>query len=228
MQGTAAFESGAVLFRRLELAYLCLLGAFLSLMLIGVLRPSLSRTALESFGLRGSLIRPASNHNLLTEQFIASKIKKINPDIDAAKIAKAIVLESVRANIDPISVASIVSAESTFNHKARSKRGAIGLMQLLPETAQYISKKVGEPWRGEAMLENPTYNIRLGVAYIKYLQDHFKGNLSLALSAYNWGPANVNKAIKDRSLFLPPAAKYAEKVLKTSFRWKTELRLDFA
>lgn len=157
-----------------------------------------------------------------TELFITRKIQKINPDIDATWLANIIVEESKRQKVSPITVASLINAESTFNHKARSKTGALGLMQLLPTTAEFISKKSGHKWKGADALHNPNYNIRLGIAYLKYLQKFFKGDMSLALSAYNWGPGNVLKSIKTRTSIVAGTMQYTKKILTTSARWQRE------
>lgn len=86
-------------------------------------------------------------------------------------------------NIDPSLITAIISAESSFNAKAVSKKGALGLMQLMPETAKAMG--VRNPF-------NPEENIEAGVRYLKYLYNRF-GDLELALAAYNAGPSHVEK-----------------------------------
>jgi soluble lytic murein transglycosylase-like protein len=79
---------------------------------------------------------------------------------------------------------AIVKQESCFNEKAHSKAGAIGLMQLMPGTADMM--KISNPW-------NPEQNIQAGVKYISKMLSMFKGKKRYAVAAYNAGPGNVRK-----------------------------------
>ncbi len=91
---------------------------------------------------------------------------------------------SLEFGVSPGLVKSIIWSESSGNPKAVSRKGAMGLMQLMPETAKEY--KVVDPF-------DPLTNIRAGVQYIKDLLKEFSGNLSLALAAYNAGPHAVRK-----------------------------------
>jgi len=89
-----------------------------------------------------------------------------------------------RHGVDPALVHAIVKVESDFNPYALSRKGAMGLMQLMPQTA--VEMKVGNSF-------NPHDNIDGGVKYLRYLIDRYEGNLSLALAAYNSGETAVKK-----------------------------------
>ncbi len=86
--------------------------------------------------------------------------------------------------VDPALVHAIVKVESDFNATAVSRKGAMGLMQLMPQTAADMNVK---------NTFNPTENIAGGVKYIRYLLDRYEGNLELVLAAYNAGETNVKK-----------------------------------
>lgn len=91
--------------------------------------------------------------------------------------------------VDPTLVASVINSESGYDHEAVSLKGAEGLMQILPSTAEYLAKKLKY---GEYDLKNPEDNIMLGTYYLSTLIDQFKDE-DLALCAYNAGPGNVQK-----------------------------------
>jgi soluble lytic murein transglycosylase-like protein len=89
-------------------------------------------------------------------------------------------LHGLRADL----VRAVIQAESAFNPMARSLKGAMGLMQLMPATA--LAYGVANPY-------DPAQNIRAGVAYLKSLMERYKQNEELALAAYNAGPGAVQK-----------------------------------
>jgi len=91
---------------------------------------------------------------------------------------------------DPYLVAAVIKHESKFDPYARSDGGALGLMQLMPQTAEWIARQLGEPFT-EDYLYDPALNIRYGVWYLAVLEDEFGGNDILALAAYNAGRGNV-------------------------------------
>ncbi len=87
-------------------------------------------------------------------------------------------------NVDEELIHAIVRQESCFNEGAHSRVGAIGLMQLMPQTA--LGLRIKDPW-------NPEHNIQGGIKYIAQMLELFDGNYKFAIAAYNAGPGNVNK-----------------------------------
>jgi hypothetical protein len=141
---------------------------------------------------------------------------------EARKLAVAIVRASMKAEYDPLLVASVIKAESTFNRHAVSYMGAKGLMQILPDTGSYISRRHKLDWEGIRDLHDTEYNLMLGIAYLKELESQFKGNLEHALIAYNWGPGNLIKAFKGEKVIPSSSVKYARGILSRRGKWHRE------
>jgi len=112
-------------------------------------------------------------------------------------------IESISGNhgVDPALVRAMVKAESNFNRWAVSNKGALGLMQLIPNTgARY----------GVRDFFDPEQNIEGGVRYVKFLLEKFKGNLDLSLAAYNAGENLVERLGRIPSI--PETQDYVRKV----------------
>jgi soluble lytic murein transglycosylase len=92
--------------------------------------------------------------------------------------------------LDPALIAAVIYQESKFQDRT-SKAGALGLMQLLPDTANFIARKTGGTRFTTEDLSTPQINISYGSWYLRYLTDHFDGNKTLAVAAYNAGEHNV-------------------------------------
>jgi soluble lytic murein transglycosylase len=95
--------------------------------------------------------------------------------------------------MDPLFIAAIINVESKFNPVATSHKGAIGLMQILPSTAEEIAKELHMDYLNIDELYEPEKNIKIGFYYISKLQKKFNGDLILALAAYNAGLSNAEK-----------------------------------
>lgn len=98
--------------------------------------------------------------------------------------------------IDPMLVYAVIKAESNFKEGATSNKGALGLMQLMDNTAKEVAENILMEYESGTTLYNPEKNIKLGITYYKTLKDEF-GNDEIALTAYNAGIGNVNKWIDD-------------------------------
>ncbi len=119
--------------------------------------------------------RPLSNSKSRSRECAIGNPKDYEPHIRAA---------ASRYEIDPLLVKAVIKAESNFNRLAVSDKGAMGLMQLMPETVQDL--KVRDPF-------DPVENIYGGTCYLRKLLDLFDGDLQLALAAYNAGPTRVKE-----------------------------------
>jgi soluble lytic murein transglycosylase len=94
-------------------------------------------------------------------------------------------------DLDPALLAAVIYAESKFDANARSSSGAIGLMQLLPDTAKGIAARTGGTRFRVADLDDPEINVRYGAWYLRHLLQRY-GDEELALAAYNAGQARVD------------------------------------
>jgi soluble lytic murein transglycosylase len=108
--------------------------------------------------------------------------------------------------LDPALVAAVIYQESKFDPDARSDSGAIGLMQLLPETAEGIATRTGGSRFEVNDLYDPELNVRYGSWYLRNLLDKY-GNEEDALAAYNGGQGNV-----DRGVLYPETRHYVDRV----------------
>jgi len=125
--------------------------------------------------------------------FILRLSESINQP-NARKLAKLIVKEcSNYDNLDPYLILAVIQVESEFSPKAISKRGAIGLMQVMPGTAEYIAREMGFDYDGKKSLYDPFINVKLGIHYLSLLTDKYDSTEN-ALDAYNYGPTNFDKA----------------------------------
>lgn len=108
-------------------------------------------------------------------------------------------LAGKKFNLDPLLIMSLIREESYFNEEAKSASNAIGLMQLMPSTANYIISKfsINIPTTNDLM--NPKVNMFLGCTYLKYLEERFDNNNLYVIAAYNGGEGSVNKWIKNNS-----------------------------
>jgi soluble lytic murein transglycosylase len=100
-----------------------------------------------------------------------------------------------KLGIDPYLIISVIREESYFNENSKSATGATGLMQLMPQTANYIISKYPQNINSFANLDNPRVNLFIGCNYLKYLKDKFNNDV-LVIAAYNGGEGSVTKWIK--------------------------------
>ncbi len=106
-------------------------------------------------------------------------------------------------NLDPLLIKAVMKVESDFDPKAVSGKGAVGLMQLMPETSRDMG--VSDPY-------DPEDNILAGSRYLKKILERFNYDLKLSLAAYNAGPGRVSRV--GRIPRIPETIRYVEKVLE--------------
>lgn len=138
------------------------------------------------------------------------------------KIAQAIIDEAHKYSFDPVFLMAVIANESSFNPEIVGTSGEIGLMQILPKTAQWFAKKadLGMGRVTEKTLRNPVKNIQIGAAYIAYLRGEFDAHGQLYLAAYNMGKVNVKRALARE---IKPKD-YAGRVMNRYVKFYTNIR----
>lgn len=111
---------------------------------------------------------------------------------------ETIVKHAATQKIDPLLVAAVIRTESKFHSNATSRSGALGLMQIMPETAQWIAEQRGDKDFRKELLFEPDLNIEYGTWYIANLGKEFDGDLVLVIAAYNAGRGNVNRWLTEK------------------------------
>jgi len=143
-------------------------------------KPALTRMLHESAPVKGTASLPEEPAALAPESTSVSI-----PVSREEGLFHPIILEAAdRYEVDLALIKAIIMVESNYNPNAISRRGARGLMQLMPGTAEALG--VGDSF-------NPEHNINAGVRYFKKLLDQFDGDVKLALAAYNAGSTKVKK-----------------------------------
>ena len=162
-------------------------------------------------------LRPVPSISSTVEESTVKTIKSssLRPIGKDAEFNPLIIQAATRYGVDPALVKAVIMAESEYNPRAVSRKGAGGLMQLMPRTADYLGVKD---------VFNPEHNINGGVKYLKQLLDQFDGDVTLALAAYNAGSRKVRKYKG-----IPPIREtrnYVKKVFRFHEKYKKEMAGD--
>jgi soluble lytic murein transglycosylase len=130
------------------------------------------------------------------------------------RLSVAIVREARKNGLDPLLVVAVIHCESSFDTNAVSSAGAMGLMQVMPDTGAYLAELAGFRLDGPRKLFDPELNVRLGAGYLADLIRQF-GNIEHALVAYNAGPGCAKKILANRAERVKFIAGYPHKVVQT-------------
>lgn len=143
---------------------------------------------------------------------------------------------SAKYRVDPFLVVAVIKNESGFKPEAQSKPGALGLMQIMPETGAWIARTTDFPNFQAKLLKLPELNIKFGSWYLSELEHEFRGNEVLMLAAYNAGRGTVKGWMEERgwgydfqdisSIPFADTRKYVDKVIKDRNRYQALYKND--
>jgi soluble lytic murein transglycosylase len=183
------------------------------------LRPLLSETGSTTAAPREAA--PTGPHGAAAFQQILGRFAARHTALshrEQERVARAIIDEAHAHGLSPELVMGVIEVESAGYHLAESRVGALGLMQLMPETGREIALKRGIPWKGPDTLFDPVVNVRLGTSYLRMLADRYSGDVDVALAAYNWGPGRIDRFLR-RGSNLP--SRYVQQVRSAADRYAT-------
>jgi peptidoglycan lytic transglycosylase len=163
---------------------------------------------------------------ILTAPLFRKAVTEFNLPLTNADVIRQ---QAAEKHLDPALVAGVIYAETKFDPRP-SPAGAQGLMQILPQTAEFLAHKSGATTFTVADLGTPQVNIAYGSYYLRYLLDHYNGKTVLALAAYNGGIGNVDQWVADarqhdrqmtiKAIPFPETRAYVQRVLHAQRQYR--------
>lgn len=139
-----------------------------------------------------------------------------------------------KEQVPPSLVASVILAESKYKNTAESETGALGLMQLMPDTARWVAQQVGHGNYTDRQLKEPETNIELGTWYLGHLLKEFNGDEVQALAAYNAGRGHVESWLNENkwngmvdTIPFPETRSYVKAVLQYQQKYEALYGKDY-
>jgi soluble lytic murein transglycosylase-like protein len=168
----------------------------LVLLACGALQPELRSLGDESAPVRAA---PAlAVHGPNEVEWVEARFLSHQSALNRAEVrraAEAVVEEAARHEIPLDLVLAVIQVESGYHNFARSRVGALGLMQIMPLTGRTLARDLDIEWQGVETLFEPVTNVRMGTYYLGYLHRRY-GTYPGALAAYNWGPARIDRRLR--------------------------------
>jgi soluble lytic murein transglycosylase len=138
-----------------------------------------------------AIVKPDVVKRFIEEQVEANLPKKYKPQHE--QIAQAIIEEATRHELDPMFLMAVIKTESNFNPEARGNHREVGLMQIKPNTAEWLARETKTQWQGLKTLRDPVMNIKLGAKYFSYLREKFDRTAGHYITAYNMGETRLSQ-----------------------------------
>jgi len=117
---------------------------------------------------------------------------------DLQKLSHLIDYNSKKYEIEPELIIAIISVESSFNKTATSRVGALGLMQIMPATFNEAAAELGLTYKSADCIYDIENNITIGTYYLSKLLNKYNNDFKLAILAYNWGPTNIDRFLRNK------------------------------
>jgi soluble lytic murein transglycosylase len=184
-------------------------------------RSPLARALVAVFGLLTLAIAVA-----VLGPIVKGTLRRLTLPLSDAGIIRA---QASADHLDPALVAAVIYSESRFRPR-ESSAGALGLMQILPETAQFIAQRTGGIEFTTADLATPEVNVAYGSWYLRYLLDHYGGQELPAIAAYNAGLTKVDgwvaharevgRTLSDSEIPYPVTREYVSDVLSAQGEYR--------
>lgn len=125
--------------------------------------------------------------------YIEKYIQQENPQLNASELTQTLLKVSHDYGYDPVFLLAVIKTESQFNPNTIGSAGEIGLMQIKPDTAEWICKKRKIDWLGAEKMKDPNYNIVIGAHYMHYLKIKLDSESLRYINAYNMGLNNLQR-----------------------------------
>jgi soluble lytic murein transglycosylase len=158
---------------------------------------------------------------------VSGTLKQLTLPLSDASVIRA---QAAQKHLDPALVAAVIYAESKFSPR-ESSAGALGLMQILPETAAFIARRTGGVDFTTQDLATPAINVAYGSWYLRYLLNHYDGAELPAVAAYNAGLGRVDgwvakareegRALAVQNIPYPETRAYVERVLAAQSAYRS-------
>jgi soluble lytic murein transglycosylase len=139
---------------------------------------------------------------------------------ERAEIVTALLRAERKTGVDALLLFAVAERESHFRPRAKSRRGALGLVQVRPATGREVCRRNRIPWHGDDSLFEPSLNVLIGATYLAELRERFE-SWDLALTAYNQGPRKARRAA---SRGQSPSSRYSARVLRRFESLREEAR----
>ncbi|MBY0452693.1 MAG: lytic transglycosylase domain-containing protein [Bdellovibrionaceae bacterium] len=174
---------------------------------------------LQDEGTSAESINKEFNGDPKFNRYIAAFIKRSNRSLNADQFTNSLFTISREHSYDPVFLLAVMKTESSFNQFAIGSVGEVGLMQIRPETAEWVCLKNKIAWRGANALKDPEYNMLIGSYYFQYLKLALKSKSIKYITAYNMGLSKMNRMADQMT-----EHQYFERVVKNYLSIYSELK----
>ena len=175
---------------------------------------------------RIALVALAAIALVVTAIVISPSVHRVGLPLTNAGVIRT---QAAEKHLDPALIAAVIYAESKFDPRP-SPAGAQGLMQIEPATAYFLAGLSGGSRFSASDLATPSVNVAYGSYYLRYLLDHYRGDLMLALAAYNAGLTNVDswvahaqsngESLSEEAIPFPETREYVRRVLSAQRNYR--------